>query len=175
MTALSTHPKVLHIMEPQDKKNDKPLSFEELADQKSDQPKNSSAPESASDAESAKKPAAPAKPPIAAPKKPAPKPESAATTETGETGGSAETKAAAEAKSDDAAEAAQEKPSIAQPSPTKFAAERKAAKSKIDPSISVDDDSTQVSGAAIAIDAIAAAAAIAFTVLILQEALPFLK
>ena len=156
-------------MEPQDKKNEKPLSFEELADQKPDKAKNSKSPESASEsasnAESAKKPEAPAKPPLAAPKKPAPKPESAA----------APSKGSEHAKSADSPAAASKKPSIAQPSPTKFAAKRQAAKPKIDPSISVDDDSAKVSGTAIVIDAIAAAAAVAFTVLIVQEVLPFLK
>ncbi|NBB79119.1 MAG: hypothetical protein GVY36_06675 [Verrucomicrobia bacterium] len=158
-------------MESQDKKTEKPLSFEELADQKPDPPKKPEANKSTADSQSAKKPQAPVKPPIA-PKKPTPKPITAADSEPTH---STESAGAGGEKPPESAKAAQKKPSITPSTPKKTVEESRAAKQKVDPSISVDDDAPQVSGVAIAIDAIAAAAAIAFTILIMQEVLPFLK
>lgn len=163
-------------MEPQNEKNEKnekPLSFEDLADQTPGSAQgakdSSKAPASQSNSEA---PAKPAKPSIAAPKKPGPKP--VGTTQAA--GASSDQSAA------DTGGVVQDKPSIRKPAPATTAAKPKptaasATKpiSKTDPSISFDDGPAPVSGAAIAIDAVAAVVSIAFTVLILQEALPFLK
>lgn len=64
-------------------------------------------------------------------------------------------------------------PSIA--APKKPAPKPATSKPAVDPSISVDEEAAPVGTAGIVVDALAAAAAIAFTFLIFQETLPFLK
>lgn len=70
------------------------------------------------------------------------------------------------AQKDPASPSTHPKPVISRPA---------ATKPPLDPSISIDNGSAPVGVAAIIIDALAAAAAIAFAVLILRETLPFLK